>query len=225
MLHMPRANFESAVIDPQTEWTRRRLQILLGGGAVEAVRALALPRLTPLRFESFEGGLVGQGGVRHRKLASLWAAPCRKVKVPECEVGVQCTGVRTEAGCGAGPRSSCGCRGYAAVVSEGMRDAAGSSSSLPGTDPGTLKVAPYEEYPPKGRATGGVRAHRFLRGEDALVLAWAGAASARASASNGVAVPLPEPTGKRDGSGVASSTVIAGIAGPSPWAGVEPAGE
>lgn len=27
---MPRANFERAVVDPQTEWTRRRLQVLLG---------------------------------------------------------------------------------------------------------------------------------------------------------------------------------------------------
>ena len=51
----------------------------------------------------------------------------------------------------------------------------GSSDALPGTEPGSLKVTPYGEYPAKGRATGGVRAHRFLRGEDALVLAWVGA--------------------------------------------------
>ena len=29
----------------------------------------------------------------------------------------------------------------------------------------------------KGRATGGVRAHRFLKGEDTLVFAWAGPAT------------------------------------------------
>ena len=40
----------------------------------------------------------------------------------------------------------------------------GSSGALPGTEPGSLKVTPYDEYPAKGRATGGVRAHRFLRG-------------------------------------------------------------
>ena len=44
--------------------------------------------------------------------------------------------------------------------------------ALPGTQPGSLKVTPYAEYPTKGRGTGGVRAHRFLRGEDTLVLAW-----------------------------------------------------
>ena len=40
---------------------------------------------------------------------------------------------------------------------------------------GAVKVTPFAEYPAKGRATGGVRCHRFLKGEDALVLAWAGA--------------------------------------------------
>ena len=90
----------------------------------------------------------------------------------------------------------------------------GSSGALPGTEPGSLKVTPYSEYPAKGRATGGVRCHRFLKGEDTLVLAWAGALPARAAAANGVALELPEATGRRDGSGVAASTAIARIAGP-----------
>ncbi len=47
----------------------------------------------------------------------------------------------------------------------------GSAGALPGTEPGSLKVTPYAEYPAKGRATGGVRCHRFLKGEDLLVLA------------------------------------------------------
>ncbi len=88
---------------------------------------------------------------------------------------------------------------------------AGSSDALPGTEAGSLKVAPYTEYPAKGRATGGVRAHRFLRGEDALVLAWVGALPARASGSGGVPVDLPEPNGRRDGSGTPAPAVIAGI--------------
>ena len=54
----------------------------------------------------------------------------------------------------------------------------GSSAALPGTEPGSVKVTPYDEYPPKGRGTGGVRCHRFLRGEDTLILAWAGAGAA-----------------------------------------------
>lgn len=90
----------------------------------------------------------------------------------------------------------------------------GSSGALPGTEPGSLKVTPYAEYPAKGRSTGGVRCHRFLKGEDTLVLAWAGALPARAAAANGVALELPEATGRRDGSGVAAATAIARIAGP-----------
>ncbi|GIL34246.1 DNA topoisomerase (ATP-hydrolyzing) subunit A [Phycicoccus sp. DTK01] len=90
----------------------------------------------------------------------------------------------------------------------------GSSDALPGTQPGSLKVAPYTEYPAKGRATGGVRAHRFLRGEDTLVLAWVGALPARASGAGGVALELPAATGKRDGSGAPHPTVVAGIGAP-----------
>jgi DNA gyrase subunit A len=90
----------------------------------------------------------------------------------------------------------------------------GSSGALPGTEPGSLKVTPYAEYPAKGRATGGVRCHRFLRGEDTLVLAWAGATPARAAAANGVAIELPDATGRRDGSGTPATTPIARVAGP-----------
>jgi DNA gyrase subunit A len=92
--------------------------------------------------------------------------------------------------------------------------ASGSSTALPGTEPGAVKVTPFSEYPPKGRATGGVRCHRFLKGEDALVFAWAGTAPARAAAASGAAVDLPEPTGRRDGSGVPGSQPIAAAAGP-----------
>jgi DNA gyrase subunit A len=92
--------------------------------------------------------------------------------------------------------------------------ASGSSTALPGTEPGAVKVTPFTEYPPKGRATGGVRCHRFLKGEDALVFAWAGTAPARAAAASGAPVDLPEATGRRDGSGGPGSQPIAAAAGP-----------
>ena len=66
-------------------------------------------------------------------------------------------------------------------------------------------------YPGKGRATGGVRCHRLLRGEDLLRLAWVGPAPARAAAPTGVPVDLPEPDGRRDGSGTPASGIIDGI--------------
>jgi DNA gyrase subunit A len=92
--------------------------------------------------------------------------------------------------------------------------ASGSGSALPGTEPGSVKVTPFSEYPAKGRATGGVRCHRFLKGEDTLVLAWVGATPARASGAGGVAIELPEADGRRDGSGVQAPSVITGIGAP-----------
>jgi DNA gyrase subunit A len=94
--------------------------------------------------------------------------------------------------------------------------ASGSSTALPGTEPGSVKVTPFAEYPGKGRATGGVRCHRFLKGEDALVFAWAGSAPARAAAASGSPVDLPEPAGRRDGSGIPGSQPIVACAGPVP---------
>ncbi|WP_141012979.1 DNA gyrase/topoisomerase IV subunit A [Nocardioides sambongensis] len=102
--------------------------------------------------------------------------------------------------------------------------ASGSSTALPGTDSGSVKVTPFGEYPRKGRATGGVRCHRFLKGEDRLVFAWSGPAPARGSAASGAPVDLPPATGRRDGSGVPSSQPITACAGPlTATVGVAPA--
>ena len=93
--------------------------------------------------------------------------------------------------------------------------ASGSRTALPGTEPGALKVTPWSEYPGKGRGTGGVRCHRFLKGEDTLVLAWAGNGPARARPRP--AAPrstCPTPTGRRDGSGVPGAQPIQAVAGP-----------
>jgi DNA gyrase subunit A len=90
----------------------------------------------------------------------------------------------------------------------------GSSTALPGTEPGAVKVTSFSEYPPKGRATSGVRCHRFLKGEDTLVFAWAGQEPARAAAASGAPVDLPEATGRRDGSGTPGSQPIVACAGP-----------
>ncbi|MGB3955692.1 MAG: DNA topoisomerase IV subunit A, partial [Brooklawnia sp.] len=67
----------------------------------------------------------------------------------------------------------------------------GSSASLPGTESGSVKVTDFGEYPAKGRATGGVRCHRFLKGEDTLLLGWAGPGPAIAAAASGSPIDLP----------------------------------
>ncbi|MBK8469571.1 MAG: DNA topoisomerase IV subunit A [Actinomycetales bacterium] len=92
--------------------------------------------------------------------------------------------------------------------------ASGTSGALSGTQPGAVKATPYAEYPAKGRGTGGVRCHRFLKGEDTLVLAWAGPVPARAAAANGGPVELPAASGRRDGSGIPWAHVVTAIAGP-----------
>ncbi|UCN13234.1 DNA topoisomerase IV subunit A [Cellulomonas iranensis] len=78
----------------------------------------------------------------------------------------------------------------------------GTSTALPGTQAGAAKVTPFSAYPGKGRATGGVRSHRFLKGEDALILAHVGPAPARATGAGGQPVDLPPLDERRDGSGV-----------------------
>ncbi|MGK2348060.1 DNA gyrase/topoisomerase IV subunit A [Actinomyces sp. W5033] len=88
---------------------------------------------------------------------------------------------------------------------------ANAEEALPGMGTGSVKVTPLDRYPAKGRATGGVRAQRFLRGEDRLVLAWVGIGPARAVGSGGQEVALPEVDERRDASGTPLAAPVAGI--------------
>lgn len=89
---------------------------------------------------------------------------------------------------------------------------AGDEDALPGTENGAAKVTPLEMYPTKGRATGGVRSRRFLKGQNTLILAWVGPYPLHASTSAGSPVELPKPDMRRDGSGVDLASPIAFIA-------------
>ncbi|AZQ73940.1 DNA topoisomerase IV subunit A [Streptomyces luteoverticillatus] len=92
---------------------------------------------------------------------------------------------------------------------------AGARGGLPGAvSEGTAKMTPFDQYPRKGRATGGVRCQRFLKGEDCLVLAWAGAAPARAATATGMPAELPTPDPRRDGSGTPLPKPVTVVAGP-----------
>jgi DNA gyrase subunit A len=90
----------------------------------------------------------------------------------------------------------------------------GRSGALPGTGGGSVKVTPFAEYPPKGRATGGVRCQRFLKGEDGLIRAWLGPAPVIGVTESGVVVDLSGMTGKRDGSGNAITRQLAYLGHP-----------
>ena len=86
-----------------------------------------------------------------------------------------------------------------------------SSATIAGADPGRAKVSALSEFPAKGRATGGVRAHSFLKGEDVLALAWAGTAPALAVGADGSLRQLPDSGAKRDASGTPVDSVIGSI--------------
>ena len=173
------------------------------------------------------------GGGRGAAVRGIGRAGVRHLATRSC-----CASRRPRCGRRAGPRAAwpaSGCPPGASVVWFGAVDAAaasGSPSGPPGTyspavvvtvagqcggaawhGGGSVKVTPLHEFPAKGRATGGVRCHRFLKGEDALVMAWAGPAPAVGATDSGSPVILPDPVGKRDGSGIALRRQLAVIGG------------
>ncbi|MFE0102602.1 DNA topoisomerase (ATP-hydrolyzing) subunit A [Streptomyces sp. NPDC059009] len=91
---------------------------------------------------------------------------------------------------------------------------AGSRGTLDDSVQTTAKLTPFDQYPRKGRATGGVRVQRFLKGEDCLSFAWAGPTPPHAAQRNGSPAELPEPDPRRDGSGVSLAKPVAAVAGP-----------
>jgi DNA gyrase subunit A len=91
---------------------------------------------------------------------------------------------------------------------------AGSDDALVDTAT-TIKATPYDLYPTKGRATGGVRCQRFLKGEHRLVAAWAVNAPVYACTENGTPTPLPGLDPRRDGSGTPVEVPIGFVTSPA----------
>lgn len=78
----------------------------------------------------------------------------------------------------------------------------------------STKVTPLLAYPQKGRATGGVRCHKFAKGEDALKVAWVTVNPVGKDAT-GNNVDLPAVNDRRDGAGVSGplAAVVGGYVG------------
>lgn len=70
----------------------------------------------------------------------------------------------------------------------------------------SVKLTPFSAYPAKGRGTGGVRSHRFLKGEDHLETAWVGPRPV-ASSLKGEPLELPDMDPRRDGSGTPAENI------------------
>ena len=88
-----------------------------------------------------------------------------------------------------------------------------SSQTIAGADPGRGKLSVFEQFPAKGRATGGVRCHAFLRGEDVLQLAWVGP-TPLAVGADGSARALPAGGAKRDASGIPLDSPLGSVGTP-----------
>jgi DNA gyrase subunit A len=86
--------------------------------------------------------------------------------------------------------------------------AANNSESLGAVDAGSAKITEMSEFPAKGRATGGVRAQKFIRDENQLYFAYVGNSPILGSASSGKPLETPEYLGKRDASGTPLSATI-----------------
>ena len=86
--------------------------------------------------------------------------------------------------------------------------AASNSESLGAVDSGSAKLSALSEFPAKGRATGGVRAQKFIRDENQLYFAFVGDAPILASASSGKPLETPTALSKRDSSGTPLSATI-----------------
>ena len=86
--------------------------------------------------------------------------------------------------------------------------AASNSESLGAVDAGSTKLSALSEFPPKGRATGGVRAQKFIRDENQIYFAFVGDAPILASASSGKPLEIPTTLSKRDSSGTPLSATI-----------------
>ena len=84
---------------------------------------------------------------------------------------------------------------------------ANSSKSLPGTDAGAFKVTKIDEFPKKGRATGGMRAHKFTKARDQISLAFVGPENFQLLDPKGKAIGIEYEIQKRDTSGDAAPAI------------------
>ncbi|MFZ1362121.1 MAG: DNA topoisomerase IV subunit A [Candidatus Nanopelagicales bacterium] len=90
--------------------------------------------------------------------------------------------------------------------------AAGASDAMTAAT-SSVKYSEFGEFPAKGRATGGVRCHKFLRGEDVLTLAWVGAGTPILETGSGKAISQELIVKARDASGEGFSGTLGAIGG------------
>ena len=171
-------------------------------GTIKRVDLSAIPERPHVEIISLKDGdtLVGAGVAADTHWLCFVTDDAQLLRFPAEQVRPQ----GPAAGGMAGISVSEGCRvvafGVAADDNALVTTISTSSQALSGVGEQRAKTTPLSQFPPKGRATKGVRAHSFLKGEDNLVVA-AITTDALAVTPGGRTVELPEVSDKRDGSG------------------------
>ena len=130
------------------------------------------------------------------------------------------TGVDTIPVQGAGARGVAGMRlkDGARVIAAGTGGVGATVVTIAGSGSAasSVKVTPLQAFPRTGRDGVGVRCHRLLAAESALIGGWIGD-DLLASSPGGKPLPLPEPDERRDASGSTSpaAKIVIGSAAPS----------
>ena len=70
-----------------------------------------------------------------------------------------------------------------------------------------MKVSKIDEFPKKGRATGGVRCQKFIRGQNQIVLGYVGPEGFQLIDGKGKAIGMEYELQKRDASGNAAPAI------------------
>ncbi len=121
-------------------------------------------------------------------------------------------GTGRQAGCVAGIKLAKGAKVvYGSVIKP---DANTVVATVAGKDEATatsIKLSALTEFPAKGRATGGVRCHKFLAGEKVIVTAAAGTPPIHAATGTGGFVDVPAKLAKRDASGTKLAKSIGAV--------------
>lgn len=90
--------------------------------------------------------------------------------------------------------------------------AAKSGNTLAGIDGGSIKLTSLSEFPAKGRATGGVRAHKFIRDEDHIYFAAIATGEPLGASKDGKPIDLEQfELAKRDASGTPTDSSLASV--------------
>ncbi len=190
------------------------LALATAGGVIKRVAAEPAPARDAWEVIRLADGdvVVGAAPVADADELVLLSSDAQLLRFPASAVRPQGRAAGGMAGIKLGTGARVVALGVWAPGSDGVVISLASDSAALLDAGGSLKITRAEAFPAKGRATGGVRAHRFLKGEDVLSRGWLTTWPAVAASASGEPVELPEPDLRRDGSGAPCASAPAAVA-------------